>query len=379
MFEIFSNKKVLITGHTGFKGSWLSLWLKQKGALLYGISRDIPTQPALFEVLELEKEMDHILLDILDLNALKLEIERIKPDFIFHMAAQPIVSLSYQNPLETINTNAIGTANVLEAVREMTHKCVVVCITSDKCYENVEWVWGYKETDLLGGKDIYSASKAAAEIVIHAYFNSFIKKMPNIKMASVRAGNVIGGGDWAADRIVPDCMRAWSKDEKVEIRNPAATRPWQHVLEPLSGYLQLAAELWNEKAFNGESYNFGPPAENNIMVMELLEKLGKTWGLEQAEDTYTQTGELKFSEAGLLKLNCDKALFDLKWQPTLDLNELINFTGDWYFRYYHQPEDIVDYTLHQIVSYEEKAILKNIKWSKTNNLNLHREVYPDNY
>jgi CDP-glucose 4,6-dehydratase len=366
LFEIFSGKKILITGHTGFKGSWLSLWLVQKGAKLYGISKDIPTEPSLFETLGLEKEMEHILIDIRDLTSLKSEILRIEPDFIFHMAAQPIVSLSYQNPLETLTTNVIGTANVLEAVRGLQNKCVVICITSDKCYENVEWVWGYKETDMLGGKDIYSGSKGAAEIIIHSYYHSFIKKMPNIKMASVRAGNVIGGGDWAADRIVPDCMRSWSKGEKVEIRNPGATRPWQHVLEPLSGYLAIASDLWNEGNLNGESYNFGPPAQNNITVMELLKKLGKSWNLDDSEDLYIQTGELKFHEAGLLQLNCDKALYDFKWQPTLDIQELIEFTGDWYYNYYHKQEDVVDFTTNQIFSYEQKAFEKKIRWAHQN-------------
>lgn len=366
LFEIFSGKKILITGHTGFKGSWLSLWLVQKGVKLYGISRDIPTEPSLFETLGLEKEMEHILIDIRDLNSLKSEILRIEPDFIFHMAAQPIVSLSYQKPLETLTTNVIGTANVLEAVRGLQNKCVVICITSDKCYENVEWVWGYKETDMLGGKDIYSGSKGAAEIIIHSYYHSFIKKMPNIKMASVRAGNVIGGGDWAADRIVPDCMRSWSKGEKVEIRNPGATRPWQHVLEPLSGYLAIASDLWNEGNLNGESYNFGPPAQNNITVMELLKKLGKSWNLDDSEDLYIQTGELKFHEAGLLKLNCDKALYDFKWQPTLDIQELIEFTGDWYYNYYRKQEDVVDFTTNQIFSYEQKAFEKKIRWAHQN-------------
>lgn len=364
MLEVFSGKKVLITGHTGFKGSWLSLWLKQKGAELYGISLDIPTEPSLFNVLGLEDQMEHILLDIRDLESIKSEIKRISPDFIFHMAAQPIVSLSYSDPLETFSTNAMGTGNVLEAIRGLENKCVAIFITSDKCYENVEWVWGYKETDMLGGKDIYSASKAAAEVIFHSYYHSFIKKMPNIKVASVRAGNVIGGGDWAADRIVPDCMRSWSQHEKVEIRNPGATRPWQHVLEPLSGYLNIAAELWNEGDFNGESYNFGPPSENNITVMELLEKLGKSWGLNKPEDTYTQTGELKFSEAGLLKLNCDKALFDIKWQPTLNINELIQFTGDWYYMFYNNPENVLGFTENQIAEYESKARTKKIRWSK---------------
>jgi CDP-glucose 4,6-dehydratase len=363
MLEVFSDKKVLITGHTGFKGSWISLWLRQKGARLYGISKDIPTQPSLFEALDLEDEMEHILLDIRDLTALKTEINRIQPDFIFHMAAQPIVSLSYSDPIETYSSNVIGTANVLEAIRILTNKCVAIFITSDKCYENVEWVWGYKETDNLGGKDIYSGSKAAAEIVIHSYFHSFIKKMPNIKMASVRAGNVIGGGDWAADRIVPDCMRSWSQKKKVEIRNPGATRPWQHVLEPLSGYLTIAAELWKGGGFNGESYNFGPPSENSITVKELLEKLGNSWGFQNSEDCYTQTGELKFSEAGLLKLNCDKALYDLKWNPTLNITELVQYTGDWYYMYYKNPEKVKKFTLEQIIDYEKKACKRKVKWS----------------
>jgi CDP-glucose 4,6-dehydratase len=367
ILEVFSGKKVLITGHTGFKGSWLSLWLNQKGAKLYGISKDIPTNPSLFESLCLEQEMEHILLDVRDLPSLKSEVKRIEPDFIFHLAAQPIVSLSYEDPLETLTTNAIGTANVLEAVRGLQNKCVVICITSDKCYENVEWVWGYKETDMLGGKDIYSGSKAAAEIIIHSYYHSFIKKMPNIKMASVRAGNVIGGGDWATDRIVPDCMRSWSAGGKVEIRNPGATRPWQHVLEPLSGYLAIASELWNGGEFNGESYNFGPPSQNNITVMELLKKLGTSWDLHNSEDIYIQTGELKFHEAGLLQLNCDKALYDFKWQPTLSIEELIQFTGDWYYMYYHKQEDVIDFTKNQILSYEKMAFDKNIKWAKQTN------------
>jgi CDP-glucose 4,6-dehydratase len=364
IFGVFSGKKVLITGHTGFKGAWLSLWLSKKGAKLYGISKDIPTKPSLFETLNLENKMEHNIIDVRDLASIKTEITRIEPDFIFHMAAQPIVSLSYKDPLETVTTNVIGTANILEAVRSLQNKCVVICITSDKCYENVEWVWGYKETDMLGGKDIYSGSKAATEIIIHSYYHSFIKKMPNIKMASVRAGNVIGGGDWAADRIVPDCMRSWSNKEKVEIRNPGATRPWQHVLEPLSGYLTIASELWNGIDLNGESYNFGPPSQNNITVMELLIKLGKSWNLLNTDEIYIQTGEPKFQEAGLLQLNCDKALYDLKWHPTLSLEELIKFTGDWYYKYYNKLEDIIYLTESQISSFEKKASERNNKWEQ---------------
>ncbi|WP_194774704.1 CDP-glucose 4,6-dehydratase [Pararhodonellum marinum] len=362
-FSIFEGKKVLVTGHTGFKGSWLSQWLIQKGAELSGISKDIPTQPALFESLNLDQHMEHMILDIRDLENLRETIKRIKPDFIFHLAAQPIVSVSYDDPLGTFSSNAMGTAHILESVRSLDHKCVLVMITSDKCYENVEWVWGYKETDMLGGKDIYSGSKAAAEIIIHSYYHSFIKKMPNIRLASVRAGNVIGGGDWALNRIVPDCMRSWSKKEKVLIRSPHATRPWQHVLEPLSGYLNIAMDLWQRDKFNGESYNFGPPSENSITVLELLSKLSVRWGYDDPEAAFNIEGPSKFHEAGLLKLNCDKALFDLNWLPTLNLEELINFTGDWYYMFDQSPEDTQSFTEQQIREYEHKAELKSIPWS----------------
>jgi CDP-glucose 4,6-dehydratase len=362
LISLFSGKKVLITGHTGFKGSWMTQWLNLYGATVFGLSIDIPTQPSLFETLNLENEIDHTLMDIRDLTKLKAYICGVKPDFIFHLAAQPIVSTSYKDPIETITTNAIGTANLLEAVKNLQNKCITILITSDKCYENLEWVWGYKETDMLGGKDIYSGSKAAAEIIIHSYFHSFIKKMPNVKIASVRAGNVIGGGDWAIDRIVPDCMQSWSKSQKVEIRNPGATRPWQHVLEPLSGYFSVAAKLWSDGELNGESYNFGPPPENNISVIELLEKLGKSWGLKP-EESYIHNGEIKFSEAGLLKLNCEKALHDLKWRPTLDLEELIEFTASWYHEFYTNKDDIKNFTINQIHDYELKAKHKLVKWA----------------
>ena len=232
MFQnIYKNKKVLVTGHTGFKGSWLSVWLLKLGAHVVGIAKDIPTHPSMFEALGLEKRLTHYQADIRDLATMTQIIGNEKPDFVFHLAAQAIVSTSYKDPIETISSNVMGTANILEALRSSNHTCTAVIITSDKAYDNVEQVWGYKEDDKMGGKDVYSGSKGAAELVIKSYFNSFFKSSTcNVKLAIARAGNVIGGGDWAKDRIVVDCMVAWSKGEKVEIRSPQATRPWQHVL-----------------------------------------------------------------------------------------------------------------------------------------------------
>ena len=362
-FDFLKNKKVLVTGHTGFKGSWLSLWLEMIGAKVYGISDLIPTVPALFESLQLEKKIEHILLDIRDYKATQSEILRIQPDFIFHLAAQPIVSTSYSDPIGTLNTNIMGTAHVADAMRKLQDKCVGVFITSDKCYENVEWEWGYKETDSLGGKDVYSGSKAGAEIVFHSYFHSFFSKTENIRVATGRAGNVIGGGDWAKDRIVPDCIRAWIKKEKVEIRNPKATRPWQHVLEPLSGYLTLAQSLNSSDQHNGESFNFGPPAENNISVLELLEELSLRFGFNSSDDAYFYNKDAFFPEAGLLKLNCDKALFRLKWKPNLNLKELIDFTGHWYWNNQSREEDMIAYTSNQIKDFVNLARDRKINWA----------------
>ena len=306
----YSGKKVLITGHTGFKGAWLTTWLYALGADVYGISCDIPTSPSMFEVLKLEEKIHHYQMDIRDYDALSEVIREVKPDFIFHLAAQAIVSKSYANPRETLTTNVVGTMNLLETLRQLNSPCVAVIITSDKCYDNVEWVYGYKETDALGGKDIYSGSKGAAELVFKSYYHSFFKsERSNVRIVSVRAGNVIGGGDWALDRIVPDCMRSWSENKIVEIRSPFATRPWQHVLEPLSGYLNVGAALLEDSSLNGESFNFGPKAEVSKTVKELLEDLSVCWKYTSPMEAYTITDQVKFHEAGLLKLNCDKALF----------------------------------------------------------------------
>lgn len=363
--DIYKNKKVLITGNTGFKGSWLTIWLLKLCAKVYGISKDIPTKPSMFEELGLETKITHYEKDVRDLASINQIIGELKPDFLFHLAAQSLVSLSYSNPIETISSNIMGTANVLEALKVCNHNCIGIIITSDKCYDNVEWVWGYKESDTLGGKDIYSGSKGAAELIFKSYYHSFFKKSnSNVKVVSTRAGNVIGGGDWALDRVVPDCMKAWSKREAVEIRSPNATRPWQHVLEPLSGYLTLGQKLIEGNDLNGESFNFGPPSQYNHTVKELIQDLSKYWDFQDSSNAYKITDHIKFHEAGLLKLNCDKALFELKWLPTLSYEKLIEFTSSWYFNFYNGKLNMLDFTLSQIDEYKQMASDKKIQWIK---------------
>jgi CDP-glucose 4,6-dehydratase len=360
----YQHKKVLVTGHTGFKGSWLVAWLLQLGAKVVGISKDIPTQPSLFEELQLGSQITDYRQDIRDLGKVRAIFEAEKPDFVFHLAAQPIVSLSYADPVDTFSSNVMGTAHVLEALRHLQNPCVAVIITSDKCYDNVEWVWGYKETDALGGKDIYSASKGAAELVFKSYFHSFFKKEASpIRIASARAGNVIGGGDWAKDRIVPDAMKSWADAKAVIIRSPHATRPWQHVLEPLSGYLNLGQALAESSTLHGESFNFGPRSEQSHSVAKLLTDLSRFWHFETPDQAYQAIGEIKFHEAGLLKLNCDKALFHLKWLPTLDYADLIRFTSQWYYEFYQKNTNMADFTIRQIAEYEQFALKQSIQWT----------------
>lgn len=363
--NIYKNKKVLITGHTGFKGSWLTTWLLNLGANVIGISKDIPTQPSMFEELKLDNTITHYTEDIRDLSKMIQIISNEKPDFLFHLAAQPIVSTSYSDPIETISSNVMGTTNILESLKISNHKCTAIIITSDKAYDNVEQVWGYKENDKMGGQDIYSGSKGAAELIIKSYFHSFFKKKSsNIKIAIGRAGNVIGGGDWAQDRIVVDCMKAWSQHKTVEIRSPEATRPWQHVLEPLSGYLNLGQVLHNDDSFQGESFNFGPRAEQNHTVKQLLEDLSKYWNYDNVDKAFTITDNIPFHEAGLLKLNCDKALFYLKWQASLEYKDTIRLTSQWYYHYYNTKEDLLNKTLEQIKEYEIIAQHKGFLWTE---------------
>ena len=362
--SIFRGRKVLITGHTGFKGSWLVTWLLKLGANIVGVSKDIPTNPSLFEVLELKDKIKDYREDIRDLNRVVEIIGSEKPDFIFHLAAQPIVSLSYANPIETISSNIMGTANILEALRLSNHNCIAIMITSDKVYDNIEQVWGYREIDAIGGKDIYSGSKGGAELVIKSYYHSFFKSNnSNIKLAVGRAGNVIGGGDWAKDRVVVDCMRAWSRGEAVEIRSPKATRPWQHVLEPLSGYLRLAQALSDDSSFSGEAFNFGPKAEQNHTVVELIGDLSQYWSFKDGSLAFRVTENIPFHEAGLLKLNCDKSLVYLKWQSSLKYSDTIRFTSEWYYDFYKKDVNIYEKTIKQIEEYENIAKEGGLIWT----------------
>ena len=360
----YSAKRVLITGNTGFKGSWLTTWLMRLGAEVIGYSKDIPTTPSMYSLLDLEGSIQHNEGDVRDLESLSRLIEQTKPDFIFHLAAQAIVSTSYDNPVETISSNAIGTMNVLEAVRVLDMPCTVVMITSDKCYRNDEWVWGYRETDALGGKDIYSGSKGAAELIIHSYVDSFFKdKADRIRIGIARAGNVIGGGDWAKDRIIADIMRSWNDSKAVEIRSPNATRPWQHVLEPLSGYLMLGQMMADKTIESGEAYNFGPRAEQRQSVYELVNDLAKLNSDFAPEIPVKVVENRPFNEAGLLKLNCDKALFDLRWEPNLSYDETIRLVGDWYSAFY-EGGDMLARTLAQIERYEDIALKQERSWTQ---------------
>lgn len=363
--NIYNGRRVLVTGHTGFKGSWLTTWLLKLGAEVIGISKDVPTQPAMFEELALAGRIKHVQADIRDLDAMCNLITSEQPDFVFHLAAQAIVSTSYSKPVETMTTNVVGTMNILEALRALDRPCVAVMITSDKCYDNVEWVWGYRETDRLGGNDVYSGSKGAAELVIKSYLRSFFQNDHPVRLAVGRAGNVIGGGDWAKDRIVVDCMRAWSEDRNVEIRSPQATRPWQHVLEPLSGYLALGQAVAQQPQLHGEAFNFGPRAEQNRTVVELLGDLGRRWGFDNSDQAYRVTANIPFHEAGLLKLSCDKALFHLKWEPNLDYAETISLVGDWYTAFYRERADMYALTLEQIAAYERTGAERNRVWTRS--------------
>ena len=353
--NIYKNKKILITGNTGFKGSWLTTWLLKLNAKVYGVSLSVPTDPSMFDILDLKNKINFYNLDIRNYNSFNQVFNEIKPDFIFHLAAQAIVSESYNDPLNTLSTNIIGTSNILESLRKYDKKCTAVIITSDKCYDNVEWIWGYRENDNLGGKDIYSGSKGAAELVIKSYFHSFFKDNHNIKIGIGRAGNVIGGGDWAKDRIIVDCINSWVKNKKVQLRSPNSTRPWQHVLEPLSGYLILGMNLDMKSNISGEAFNFGPKSDVNKTVEDLIKDLSLKWGFKRSKDSYEIIDNIPFHEAQLLKLNCDKSYFDLSWEPNLSYLETIEFLSEWYLGYYKNNSNMYNLTLNQISKYEKFA------------------------
>ena len=359
--NIFKDKNVLVTGNTGFKGSWLSQWLLQLEANVIGLSKDIPTNPSLFEILNLEKKISHHFCNLNDSSSLENIILDNKPDFIFHLAAQPIVSESFINPIETISSNTLGTANLLKVISKVNWKCAAVIITSDKCYENVEKEEGYKESDLLGGKDIYSSSKAAAEILISSFFRTYLKNKNDITLAIGRAGNVIGGGDWAKDRLIVDSIKSWKVQKPVSLRNPLSTRPWQHVLEPLSGYLYLAKSIYEKRDLNGEAFNFGPENNDTRTVEDVILEMSKYF---EIKNPYKIIKEEDFPEAGLLQLDISKANNLLKWSPVLNFKEMINFVSEWYFSFLKGEDDLVDLTLNQIKSFENKAGNKKLLWAR---------------
>ena len=363
----FAGRSVLITGHTGFKGSWLCEWLLMLGARVTGFSLPPPTTPALFDQLDLASRITHVIGDVRDLGALSTCVRAAQPDFIFHLAAQAIVRLSYREPVETYATNVLGTVHLLEAVRNAARPCTVVCITTDKCYENREWLHAYREEDALGGYDPYSSSKAAAELVTGAYRRSFFQNdaVRGVALASGRAGNVIGGGDWAPDRIVPDCMRALDRGEAIAVRNPHATRPWQHVLEPLGGYLTLACTMAEARA-SGDSarvaacasaFNFGPQLDSNrnvgALVTELLKHRPGTW-LDQSDATAPH-------EAGRLNLAIEKAFHLLGWQPVWGFERTIAETVRWYVE--AASSGVADFTRAQIRNYLAEASAARQPWA----------------
>lgn len=350
--SFWQGKRVLITGHTGFKGSWLALWLQSMGANVVGYGLAPSTQPNLFEVAEVEQEMTSILADVRDLNHLKAVFSKHKPEIVFHMAAQALVRYSYSNPVDTYSTNVMGTVNLLEAVRHCSSVKAVVNITSDKCYENHERETGYREDEAMGGYDPYSNSKGCAELVTASYRNSYFNikhyKEHGVAVASARAGNVIGGGDWAEDRLIPDVMRAIEQREPVIIRNPNSIRPWQHVLEPLSGYLLLAQNLFEDGVQYAEGWNFGPDDEDAKPVKWIVERIVNTWG-EGAG--WKLDSENHPHEANYLKLNCTKANKHLKWQPKWVIADAIDQICVWH-RAYLSNENMKKICFNQISQYE---------------------------
>jgi CDP-glucose 4,6-dehydratase len=359
--NIYHNKKVLITGHTGFKGSWLALWLSQMGAKITGYSLQPHTSPNHFQLLGLN--ITSVIGDIRDADKLKQIFTEQQPEIIFHLAAQAIVRLSYREPVETFSSNVIGTVNVLEAARTCDSIRAVVIVTSDKCYENREWPWAYREIDALGGYDPYSASKGCAEIVTSCWQNSFFNskdygKTHQTLLASARAGNVIGGGDWAADRLIPDIMRAVNQNEKVKIRNPQTIRPWQHVMEPLNGYLLLGQKLLEGRKEFAETWNFGPSEEGNITVGEIVHQAKRVWPKIDYEIDQSLNQP---HEAGMLRLDCSKARTKLEWIPVWTSQNTIEKTAQWY-RDFYESKSIQ--SLENLRGYITDAQSKHIVWAE---------------
>ena len=359
----FAGRRVLVTGHTGFKGAWLAEWLIGLGAEVTGYALAPPTQPALFEQLGLAGRLRHVVADVRDPARVAAVVAESRPDVIFHLAAQSLVRESYEQPVETFSTNVMGTVSVLEAARRIDRPCAVIVVTTDKCYVNREWHYGYREEDPLGGRDPYSASKAAAEIAAAAWRASFFGRSP-VRIATVRAGNVIGGGDWAKDRIVPDCMRSLAAGRSIPVRNRRATRPWQHVLEPLSGYLWLAASMASAERAEGDmalesGFNFGPGSESNRSVGDLVERVLRHWPGSWVDASDAAAPH----EARFLHLCTDKAAALLRWRPVWSFDETIQQTVTWYRRAADDASAIGELTRRQIDDYGTAAQAAGLPWA----------------
>lgn len=346
--EFWDGKRVFLTGHTGFKGSWLSLWLQQMGAIVKGYALEPNTSPNLFELAEVAKNMESEIGDITNLSQIKDSMHTFNPDILIHMAAQPLVRLSYDEPVLTYATNVMGTVNVLEAARTCNNLKAIVSVTTDKCYENKESVWGYRENEPMGGYDPYSSSKGCAELVTAAYRYSFFNSEDSAAIASARAGNVIGGGDWAEDRLIPDILKSFEKKRPVIVRNPMATRPWQHVLEPLSGYLVLAEHLFNEGKSYAEAWNFGPKDDDCKPVSWILDKMVAKWNDQVSWELDKNNNP---HEAGYLKLDCSKAAAKLNWKPKWNLDFTLDKIINWHQSFLN-GSNIQDECLNEIAEYQ---------------------------
>jgi CDP-glucose 4,6-dehydratase len=362
---VYAGKTVLVTGHTGFKGSWLVLWLQLLGARVIGYALPPPTEPSLCDLSNLQKGITHIIGDTRDLSHLRETCQRYKPHFVFHLAAQSLVRYSYDHPVETYATNVMGTIHLLEALRVTPSVRVCVNVTSDKCYENQEWDYSYRECDPMGGFDPYSSSKGCAELVTAAYRRSFFKAgdTDSVSLASVRAGNVIGGGDWARDRLVPDCVRALAAKAPIIVRNPEAVRPWQYVLEPLSGYLWLGARQWNSPGTFEGSWNFGPHSVGNVPVRRIVNQVVAMWGDGEWKHVSQPTSPNPH-EARTLKLDITKSNSLLGWEPIMSVPEAISETVGWYLEYHRNPTlDVKRATLDRINHYVQTAMTRNAVWT----------------
>jgi len=351
-YKVFKNKTIIVTGHTGFKGSWLVSWLKLLEAKVIGISLNPKNKINHFNLLPKNTVFKDIRLDIRNEKKINNIIHKYKPDFVFHLAAQAIVSTSYHKPKYTFETNVIGTFNILNSLKSLRKDCTAVFITSDKCYKNQEISRGYKETDQLGGDDFYSASKASTEILINSFLKSFvINKNSKLRICTARAGNVVGGGDWSKDRLIPDSVKKWSQNRKLILRNPDSTRPWQHVLEALNGYLMLANSLSKNKKLNGHSFNFSNDKIKNFTVSNFIERMSHFWPNAQ----WSVRKDKKFKETNLLQLNNSKAKKNLKWKNILSLNDTISFTINWYYHFYKSKKKVLTFQqINKFMSYIKK-------------------------